>query len=116
MSNFAFLKAEWPEIQKSAERAEALGLTDPRAACFYARRTLELAVNWLYAHDPTLSLPYDDTLNALLHDPAFRKVAGNDVFLKARLIKDLGNEAVHSKRAVEARESTQALKELFHLL
>jgi hypothetical protein len=30
MSNFAFLKAEWPEIQASAARSETLELTDAR--------------------------------------------------------------------------------------
>jgi type I restriction enzyme R subunit len=26
--------------------------TDARTSCFYARSTLELAVDWLYKHDP----------------------------------------------------------------
>src|SRR6266542_1741142 len=109
MSNFAFLKAEWPALQTSAARAEALALTDPRAACFYARRTLELAVNWLYAHDPALAQPYDDNLGALLYDPGFRSLVPDELFVKARLVKDLGNEAVHSQRAIEARDAAQAV-------
>jgi hypothetical protein len=28
------------------------GGADPRAACFYARRALELAVSWAYKFDP----------------------------------------------------------------
>ena len=116
MSNFGFLKTEWSELYTSARRVEALALTDPRAACFYARRTLELTVNWLYAHDPTLALPYDDTLSALIHEPTFRKLVPQEVFVKTRVIKDLGNEAVHSSRPVETRDSEQATKELFHLL
>lgn len=47
MSNFAFLKAEWPDLHEAAAQAEALAFQDARAACFYARRTLELAVHWL---------------------------------------------------------------------
>ena len=89
MSNFAFLKGEWPELHASAIRGEALSLTDPRGACFYARRTLELAVNWLYTHDPTLSPAYDDNLSALLHASAFQQLLGRERFLKARLVKDL---------------------------
>jgi hypothetical protein len=38
MSNFAFLKAEWPELRDAASKAEALAYPDSRAACFYARR------------------------------------------------------------------------------
>ena len=51
MSNFAFIKAEWPELHDAATKAEGLVYPDARAACFYTRRTLELAVSWLYQHD-----------------------------------------------------------------
>jgi len=47
MSNFTFLQAEWPLLHESAMKAECMVHTDARAACFYARRTLELAVAWL---------------------------------------------------------------------
>lgn len=58
MTNFAFLADEWPTLHEAAAQAEALANGDARAACFYARRTLELAVNWLYRNDPALKLPY----------------------------------------------------------
>ena len=61
MSNFAFLQTEWPLLHESAAKAEALVHADARAACFYARRTLELAVAWLYKHDRGLRLPYRTT-------------------------------------------------------
>ena len=44
MSNFAFLKAEWPELHDAATKAEGLAYPDARAACFYTRRALELAM------------------------------------------------------------------------
>src|SRR5881397_386796 len=71
MSNFAFLKAEWPELHDAATKAEGLVYPDARAACFYTRRALELAVAWLYQHDRTLTLPYQDHLSALIHEPSF---------------------------------------------
>jgi type I restriction enzyme R subunit len=46
MSQFAFLGREWPDIFEAALRAEYAVFGDPRMACFYARRTLELAVAW----------------------------------------------------------------------
>ena len=55
MSNFAFLRAEWPELLGEAARAERNGVADPRACCFYARRALELAVTWLYEADARCS-------------------------------------------------------------
>ncbi len=40
---FAFLPAEWPQGYKAAEKAQDAAFPDPRTACFYARRALELA-------------------------------------------------------------------------
>ena len=51
MSQFAFLQAEWPAVFDAAGRAETAVHADPRTACFYARRALELAVAWAYKHD-----------------------------------------------------------------
>ena len=65
MSHFIFLQREWPTVFESAAQAESAVHADPRAACFYARRALELAVAWAYKHDPALSLPYQDNLSAL---------------------------------------------------
>jgi type I restriction enzyme R subunit len=49
--------------------------SDPRTACFYARRALELAVAWIYRHDSSLRLPYQDNLSALIHEPTFKAAA-----------------------------------------
>src|SRR5215218_3693116 len=84
-SNFEFLRAEWPDLHEPAARAEALAHGDARAACFYARRALELAVHWLYKHDSALKLPYSDQLSALLREPSFRNVLGSTIAAKAVL-------------------------------
>ena len=55
MTQFAFLQREWPAVFDSAGKAEAAVHADPRAACFYARRMLELAVSWAYESDPSLA-------------------------------------------------------------
>lgn len=99
----------------AAMRAEAAAYPDPRTACFYARRALELAVAWAYKHDPALKLPYQDNLSALLHEPTFKKAAGEAVFTKARLIVSLGNQAVHSTRPIAAADAVTAVRELFHV-
>jgi hypothetical protein len=46
MSQFSFLFAEFPDVFTHASRAEGIALSDPRAACFYARLALEVGVNW----------------------------------------------------------------------
>src|SRR5207237_6930815 len=115
VSNFAFLHLEWAALHESAAKAESLVLADPRTSCFYARRTLELTVGWLYKHDSGLRLPYQDHLSALIHEPTFRQTGGDVVFNKARVIKDLGNLAVHSQRPVRQFDALTATKELFHV-
>ncbi len=47
MSQFAFLHEEWAAVFESAVRAETAVHADPRTACFYARRALELALSSL---------------------------------------------------------------------
>lgn len=116
MSNFAFLQqVEWEGIRDAAIRAERLANFDPRASCFYARRSLEIAVSWMYKRDRALYLPYQDHLSALIHEPTFRTVTGDAVFSKAKLIKELGNLAVHSTRPVRPVDALTAVKELFQL-
>jgi len=115
MSNFAFLQPEWLLIHESATKAESMANTDARTACFYTRRALELAIAWLYKYEPALKLPYQDHLSALIHEPSFRKLVGEAVFTKTKLIKDLGNIAVHSTRKVAQEDALRAIRELFHV-
>ncbi len=97
MPHFGFLQAEpeWREVFTAAAKAEAYALPDARTGCFYARRALELAVQWLYRAEPSLKPPYDDNLATLINEPAFRNLVGQDLYTKIRIVKDLGNEAVH---------------------
>ena len=115
MSHFAFLQAEWPALFEAAGRAESSVHVDPRTACFYSRRALELGVQWLYKHDPSLRLPYQDNLSALIHEPTFKAAAGEAVFSKAKVITRLGNEAVHSHRPIQSFDALASVRELFHV-
>ena len=115
MSNFAYLATEWALLHEAASKAEGAVNSDPRTACFYARRALEIAVAWLYTHDKSFKLPYQDTLSALIHEPTFRDGVGNALFTKARLIKDLGNLAVHGNKKISTSDAQNATRELFHL-
>jgi type I restriction enzyme R subunit len=116
MSNFAFLKAEWPDLLDAATKAESLVYPDSRSSCFHARRALELAVHWLYKHDAALKLPYQDHLSALIHAPSFRIAVGPAIFAKIKVVKDLGNLAVHSHKPVRQLDALTAAKELFHIM
>lgn len=115
MSNFGFLQTEWPELFESATKAEASVHPDARTACFYGRRTIELLVDWLYKHDGKLHFPYQDSLNALIFEPTFKNTVGPTIHAKARIIKDLGNQAVHTTKPIRQFDALTAVRELFHV-
>lgn len=116
MSNFTFLKIDWPELYATAREAEQHVNGAPRTSCFYARRSLEGAVKWLYANDSFLQKPYADNLAALIHEPTFRDNLGPCLFPKILTIQKIGNLAVHSDKPISSSDALHTLKELFHVL
>ncbi len=115
MSNFAFLPSDFRTIAESATKAEGHIMGDPRAACFHARFALESVVHWLYRHDTSLKMPYDQSLGTLLHEPSFQNLVPQAVFQKARVIQKVGNQAVHNPRPIRQYDALQAVKELHHI-
>ena len=82
-SNFDFLKEHWFFLQQDARQVESYALRDPRAASIYARRTLEIALKWLFANDTALKAPYEKKLAAMLYEPTFK------ANIKPALFKDI---------------------------
>jgi type I restriction enzyme R subunit len=115
MSNFGFLPLIFREIAEPARLAESRITSDPRAACYHARVALEALVHWLYRHDTSLRMPYDEALGALLHEPSFQNGLPAHVFQKARVIQRQGELAIHTGRPVRPFDALQAVKELHHL-
>jgi type I restriction enzyme R subunit len=113
MSNFSFLQQEFFSICDSATKAESYLNTDARAACWYARMTLEQIVDWLYRYDPNYK-SYDVSLGARVHDACFKLSAGENIFTKATVVIGIGNRAAHGKSAKKA-EAVIAVTELFHI-
>ena len=118
-SNFTFLHAEWPALYAEASKAEQAALTDPRTACFYARRTLELAVVWLFQAEGgrggRLQMPYKPDLSAFLFEPSFKVLVGPALHAKMDVVRKQGNNAVHSARPITAADATAVLRELFQV-
>jgi type I restriction enzyme R subunit len=115
MSNFAFLAAEFPAVHEAAVEAERQAGVSPTAAAFFAGKAVEIAVKWAFRADPNLKLPYQDNIAALLHEPSFRRAAGEAVFAKAKYINSLRNRAVHEEKKTSAGDAAGAVKELFHV-
>lgn len=112
--HFQFLRTEWPKLYEAATKAESLAYPDPRTACFYTRRALEIAVEWLFECDNSLTHPYKNDLSAYLFEPSFKALVGINLHTKLDLIRKLGNQAVHSNRPIRPEDAVAALRELFH--
>jgi type I restriction enzyme, R subunit len=72
VSQFLFLKAQFPEVFNPAAQAETQAHNDPRAAALYARIAMEATVNWLYRCEKSLKTPYETNLAAYLAEPTFQ--------------------------------------------
>ncbi|MBV9025012.1 MAG: DEAD/DEAH box helicase family protein [Streptomycetaceae bacterium] len=116
MSNFRFLQAEWPDLYGEAVHAERLAHVDPRASAFYARRTLELTLTWLFEADETLKSPYRNDLAARIAEPTLVKAAGPAIRAKMDVIRRHGNIAVHRKTPVTPKDAVRTVAELFHVM
>lgn len=110
--NFDFHQAEWPQLHGEAKKAERDALFDPRTTCFYARRTVEHVVKWLYRVE-SIPVPYKDDLAARLRHPPFKVVVPPHIVPKMNLIREWGNKAVHEARPVSKEVGHKALDSLF---
>ncbi|HAT8958754.1 TPA: DUF4145 domain-containing protein [Legionella pneumophila subsp. pneumophila] len=115
-SNFSFLLEHWDFLLQDAKYVESYALRDPRAAAIYARRTLELALKWLFENDTALNPPYELNLSSMIHEPSFSKMIQNGLFLDIKFIQRLGNIAVHGDENISPKEGLQATVALHQFL
>mgnify|MGYP003339335846 CR=1 FL=1 len=114
--SFNVFKKILPSCDEALSKVEELTLSDPRTACFYARRTTELIVEWIYEHDNTLRRPYVSSLSNLIHASDFRELVNDQLLWKFKLLKDLGNKAAHRKEPISKGTAVLAASELFQVL
>lgn len=113
VSNFEFLQDQWPFLLEEAKRVESNALTDPRTAAWAARRTLELALIWVFDNDRSLHLPREAKLVAFLHEPSFQKLVPRGLHADLKTIHQQGNLAVHSSTPVTAQAGVQLCGSLY---
>ena len=104
-----------PALFEDCARAESYVLSDPRSACFWARRAAERLVVHLY-NLLDLRRPYRDDFAALTNDPGFKSAVGNAIWHKFYVIRRQGNDAVHDDRPVSRDAGLSCLTELHHVM
>lgn len=90
--------------------AEKNIFTAPPYAAVLCRKSLEEWIRWIYENDADLELPYDTSLNALLHNQDLRDLLAPSVFKQVNLVRKLGNDAVHASIRIQPEESLHVLR------
>ena len=118
MSNFAFLseKPEYELFSAAAIEAERVYNTAPAMSAIGSRKALELAVEWVYAADETIRMPYKDNLQSLIHEPSFKQALEKKIWKRLPKIVKLGNIAVHTNKNINRSEALLSLCGLFEFI
>ena len=109
-TNFTALPLKWLTVVQSAVLAEQEVRRAPMYTAVLCRKSLEECIRWMYTHDPSLELPYDDSLNALMHGQSFKELIAPNFFPQLHTIRKLGNDAVHTGKRITQVEAMHALK------
>ncbi len=117
-ANFGFLQGqtEYTLFANACIEAEHVLATSPAMAAVGSRKAFELAVKWVYSADNTITMPYKDNLQALIHEPSFRFTLDNKTWGKLPYIIKLGNLAVHTERAISRSDAILSLSSLFEFV
>lgn len=118
MTNFEFLKdkKEYALFASAAIEAEKLYISEPATCAVCSRKALELAVKWVYSADTTLHMPYKNNLQALIHEPTFRRAVDCNTWGKLLFIIKLDNLATHTARSVQTSDALASLQGLFEFI
>ncbi len=81
-----------------------------------ARKCVEQAVNWMYSVDDDLNIPYDDSIQVLVHDSSFCKAVPGHIQQDIQIVIKVGNQAVHSNTEVDKARALLSLKALFNFM
>ncbi|WP_407306130.1 DEAD/DEAH box helicase family protein [Desulfosporosinus sp. SB140] len=117
-ANFEFLQGqtEYTLFAKACIEAERVISTSPAMASVGSRKAFELAVKWVYSADNTITMPYKDNLQALIHEPSFKFAMDIQTWSKLPYIIKLGNLAVHTDKTISRSDTILSLSALFEFV
>ncbi|MBU3103921.1 DEAD/DEAH box helicase family protein [Clostridium gasigenes] len=114
MSNFEFLKGKknFTSFNTACIEAEKSILVSPSTCATMTRRSLELAVKWLYSNDSELVLPYQDNISTLIHNNSFVELIDYEMLHLLKYVVKLGNVSVHTNANINRSEAILSLHNL----
>ncbi len=113
MSNFEFLKNEYPELAKLAQLAENYYAFDPASSIGKLRTFCEFIVKDIYTQQTTipLGLSFKDLISECRNEEFIPEKILNLI----DIIRIKGNLAIHEQKGSK-EEALQALKDVYLLL
>lgn len=118
MTNFDFL-LEYKEFSAFAGLANEAERQLNKSTMFCgisARKCVEQAVKWMYSVDNELYMPYDDSIQVLVHDKNFSGIVPGKIQKDLQIVIKVGNQAVHSNAEIDKTHALLSLKALFNFL
>ena len=114
MTNFDYLlnEPQFKDFVKIAIIAEKMANIEPASSIINCRRSMELAIKWMYSVDSDLTTPYQDKLVTLMNTIDFKDIVDETTWQGLELIRRLGNVAVHTNKKVTSDEAILCLKAL----
>lgn len=110
MTNFAFIPPRWKDFQPTLLQAERYVYEAPDYCAMLCRKSLEQWVRWVYEHDPDLEMPYDESLNNLLYQDAFKRMLPSGFMEALNAIRKSGNNAVHTNKHIAGDDTLHLLR------
>lgn len=117
MSNFLFLKHEFEILSHESIKSEANVLDDPEVSAFYARKSLEKSLKFVYELDEELDEKqlYKLSTFELISNQDFKDIVPSELLDELNYIRKIGNSASHGKHniTISQKESLYANKCLY---
>jgi type I restriction enzyme R subunit len=117
MTNFEFLKYEFPSLFKKLEKAERRAKSEPVSTAFYCRKALEESIHLIYDFH-YLNLPYNTTISSLMGESDIKRIIPPNLITGLHIIRKTGNDGVHfsKKNRVSSQQAVVSLRYLYDFL
>jgi type I restriction enzyme R subunit len=115
MNNFDYLK-KVPQFQSFADvavAAENLINVDVKACITNSRLALETAIKWMYSIDEELVVPYQETLESLMHTEEFKAIVEDDLWKRLEFIRRVSSTVNNTAKKVTFDQAELCLENLF---
>ncbi len=115
MSNFQFLKTEWPSLFTKIKKAEERVYTEPVSAASYGRLLIEECTHLIYEYE-YIELPYNQDIYNLLSQEEIRAIIPIEHQNALTIARKIGNAAAHYGKKTSAKDALISIKHLFGFL